>query len=87
MLKEAETLESMRDWPQAMRVWLLVYEGNTAGAAQLAPHAIEVATRRKWPEWATTARLGWSYALRQDGQPEQAERVLQPLMQDSISGG
>ena len=66
-----------------MRVWLLVYEGNTAGAAQLAPHAIEVATRRKWPWWATTARLGWSYALRQDGQPEQADRVLQPLMQDS----
>ena len=48
-------------------------------AAQLAPHAIEVATRWKWPEWANAARLGWSYALRQDGQPEQAERVLQPL--------
>ena len=84
MLKEAETLESfLKDWPQAMGVWLLVYEGNTAAAAQLAPHAIEVATRRKWPQWVTTARLGWSYALRQDGQPEQADRVLQPLMQDS----
>ena len=35
-------------------------------------------------EWANAARLGWSYALRQDGQPEQADRVLQPLRQDSI---
>ena len=83
MLKEAEAREIHKDWHQALRVWLLVYEGNTAGAAQLAPHAIEVATR-KWPWWAPTARLGWSYALRQDGQPEQAERVLEPLMQDSI---
>ena len=46
------------DWQQALRVWLLVYEGDTAAAAQLAPHAIKVATRWKWPEWVTAAQAG-----------------------------
>ena len=76
--------EGTEDWHQTMQVWLLIYEGKTAAAAQLAPHAIKVATRWKWPEWATAARVGWSYALRQDGELEKAERMFQNQRQDLL---
>ena len=74
-----------RHWPEARRVWLMNYTGDTVGAARFAVQAIENAARNGWPWHASSARLGWSYALRQDGRPEEAERVLQPLPPESES--
>jgi tetratricopeptide (TPR) repeat protein len=74
--------QATRDLQQAAMVWLLIHQGQTAGASQLAQHAIEAATRAKASDFVTTARLGWSYALLEDGKPEQAERVLPPVGKD-----
>ena len=53
---------------------------------EVARSAIENAERNGWPWHARSARLGWSYALRQDDKPEEAERVLQPLLPESEHG-
>jgi serine/threonine-protein kinase len=79
VVSEAAQFKSTADWHQAMLVWLKIFEGDTVGAAGLAPSAIEVASREGWTWWVTVARLGWSYALRQNGQQEEAQRTLEPL--------
>jgi serine/threonine-protein kinase len=82
-LKEARLLKVNEDWIEAMLVWLRNYEGDAVGAAELAPRAIEIATQRGWPFWIKSAKLGWSYALRQMGQPAHAQRILESLAQES----
>jgi serine/threonine-protein kinase len=83
MVKEAGPTKLHADWIQALLVWLKNYEGDAVGAAELAPRAIEIARQRNWPGWIRSAQLGWSYALRQIGQPEQAQRILESLAQAS----
>jgi tetratricopeptide (TPR) repeat protein len=65
-----------RHWMDADRVWLLIHTGDTLGAARLAPQAIENAARAGWPDKALLARWAWGYALRENGQLEEADRVL-----------
>jgi predicted GNAT superfamily acetyltransferase len=78
MIKEFdEQSDSLNPWADAKRVWLMNFTGDAIGAAQFAPRAIERA--QSWPWHATSARLGWSYALRQAGRPDEADRILQPL--------
>jgi serine/threonine-protein kinase len=79
LVSEAAQFSGQSDWHQAMLVWLKIYEGDMAGAAGLAPSAIEVASRAGWTGWVKVARLGWSYALRQNGQHDEARRILEPL--------
>jgi eukaryotic-like serine/threonine-protein kinase len=86
IVSEAAQFDETRDWQQAMLVWLKNYEGDVAGAAALAPHALAIADRSGWAHWAESARLGWSFALRQLGQPMLAQRILEPLAQKSKPG-
>jgi tetratricopeptide (TPR) repeat protein len=82
MLTEFASHSNNNSWADSKRVWLMSFTGDTVGAARFAPVAIESATRAKWSWHAISARLGWSYALRQDGHPDEADRVLQPLAQE-----
>jgi tetratricopeptide (TPR) repeat protein len=66
-------------WSESKLLWLMNLTGDTERAARYAPEAIERATPKHWRIQADVARVGWSYALRQDGRSKEAEQVLREV--------
>jgi serine/threonine-protein kinase len=68
--------ERFRHFTEPEHLWLLNGTGDTIRAARLAPQAIENAARYGWLDNAFRARWAWVFALRENGELEEAERVL-----------
>ena len=75
-LPEGHVRKRTPRWQDQRTIWLLNYAGDTAAAEAFASDALAKYEELGWKINAIFIRLGWSFALRQNGKAAEAEAIL-----------